>query len=112
MSDEAVADLIEKDKVDILVAMGGHIGGNRLLALARRPAPIQVDYGGLNTTGMEQIDYRISDDLLELPELRQFYTEESVCLPGGLFCYKPPDFAPPLGPPAARQNARYRLRYR
>lgn len=104
MSDEAVADLIEKDKVDVLVAMGGHIGGNRLLALAHKPAPVQVDYGGLNTTGMEQIDYRITDELLDLPQLREFYTEESVCLPGGLFCYKPPDFAPPLGFLAARKN--------
>jgi len=104
MSDEAVADMIERDKVDILVTMGGHIGGNRLVALARKPAPVQVDYGGLNTTGMEQIDYRITDEIIDLPELRQFYTEESVCLPGGLFCYKPPEFAPPIGPLAAKQN--------
>ena len=104
MSDEDLAALIERDRIDILVEIGGHIGGNRLLALARKPAPVQIDYGGVNTTGMEQIDYRITDDLLDVPNLRRFYTEESVCLPGGAYCYKPPDFAPPLGPLAARQN--------
>jgi len=104
MSDEAVAELIEQDGIDILVAIGGHIGDNRLLVMAHKPAPVQVDYGGLNTTGMGQVDYRITDELLDLPELRGFYTEESVCLPGGLFCYKAPDFAPPLAPLAAKQN--------
>jgi len=104
MSDEAVAKLIEQDGIDILVTIGGHIGDNRLLVMAHKPAPVQVDYGGLNTTGMEQVDYRITDELLDLPELRGFYAEESVCLPGGLFCYKPPDFAPPLEPLAAKQK--------
>ncbi|UCE46559.1 MAG: hypothetical protein JSW47_13155, partial [Phycisphaerales bacterium] len=74
-SDESVADLIERDRIDILISIGGHIGGNRLLVLARKPAPVQVDYGGLNTTGMEQVDYRITDDLLDRPQLREFYTE-------------------------------------
>ena len=104
MSDEDVAGLIEQDKIDILVEIGGYVGGNRLLALAYKPAPVQVDFGGLNTTGMEQIDYRITDDMLDLPELRKFYTEESVCLSGGICCYKHPDFAPPIGPPAAKRK--------
>ncbi|MBL7185320.1 MAG: hypothetical protein ISS70_03265 [Phycisphaerae bacterium] len=104
MSDADLAALIERDKIDILVEIGGHIGGNRLLALARKPAPVQIDYGGVNTTGMEQIDYRITDDMLDVPDLRRFYAEESVCLPGGVYCYKPPDFAPPLEPAAAKQN--------
>ncbi len=104
MSDEDLAALIERDKIDILVEIGGHIGGHRLLALAHKPAPVQVDHGGVNTTGMEQIDYRITDDMLDVPDLRRFYAEESVCLPGGAYCYKPPDFAPPLEPLAARQN--------
>ncbi len=104
MSDKDLAALIERDKIDIMVVIGGHVGGNRLLALARKPAPVQVDYGGLNTTGMEQIDYRITDNLLDLPQLRSFYTEESVCLPGGVYCYRPPDFAPPVEPPAAKRN--------
>jgi len=104
VSDQSVAELVEQDRIDVLVAIGGQVGGNRLLVLARKPAPVQVDYGGLNTTGMRQVGYRITDDLLDLPDVHQFYTEELVCLPGGAYCYKPPDFAPPISPLAARQN--------
>ena len=104
VNDAEVADLIQKDKIDILVEIGGHTGNNRLGVLAYKPAPIQVDYGGLSTTGMEQIDYRLTDSLLDPPERHEFYIEESVCLPGGLFCYSPPDFAPPVAPLPAQRN--------
>jgi predicted O-linked N-acetylglucosamine transferase (SPINDLY family) len=54
---------------------------------------------------MEQIDYRFTDSLLDSPETQKFYTEELVYLPGGLFCYKPVDFTPPVAPlPAARKG--------
>ena len=102
--DAEVSDLIQKDKIDILVEIGGHTGNNRLGVLAYKPAPIQVDYGGLSTTGVEQIDYRLTDSLLDPPERHEFYIEESVCLPGGLFCYSPPDFAPPVEPLPAERN--------
>ncbi|MHC4354097.1 MAG: O-linked N-acetylglucosamine transferase, SPINDLY family protein, partial [Planctomycetota bacterium] len=101
---EEVVHLIEQDEIDILVEIGGHTTDNRLGLMAYKPAPIQVDYGGFNTSGMEQIDYRLTDSLLDPPELRRFYIEESVCLPGGLFCYRPPEFAPPVGPLPAKRN--------
>ncbi len=104
IGDSEVADLIQQDKIDILVEIGGHTGDNRLGVLAYKPAPIQVDYGGLNTTGLEQIDYRLTDSLLDPPERHKFYVEESVCLPGGLFCYSPPDFAPSVAPLPAEHN--------
>ena len=62
LSDEALADLVREDQIDILVDLAGHIGGNRLLAFARKPAPIQVTYLGYqNTTGMSAMDYRLTD---------------------------------------------------
>lgn len=104
LDDEEVVRLIERDRIDILVEIGGHTSDNRLGVMAYKPAPIQVDYGGFNTTGMRQIDYRLTDALLDPAELQRFYVEESVYLPGGLFCYKPPEFAPSVGPLPARQN--------
>jgi len=99
MDDEAVAGLIEQDQIDILVDLAGHVGDNRLLVLARKPAPIQVTYLGYpNTTGMQAVDYRLTDTLADPPELQQFYTEELVFLSEGFLCYRPPDFAPPIGP--------------
>src|SRR5262249_51798137 len=62
-SDEAVAGLIRSDAIDILVDLTGHIGGNRMLLFARKPAPIQVTYIGYqNTTGMTAMDYRLTDE--------------------------------------------------
>jgi predicted O-linked N-acetylglucosamine transferase (SPINDLY family) len=101
---EEIAHLIEQDKVDILVALGGHSRDNCLAALAYKPAPIQVDYGGVNTTGMEQVDYRFTDSIIDPPHLRQFYVEESVCLPGGVHWYRPPQDSPLVGPLPAQRN--------
>jgi len=99
LSDTEAAKLIEDDKIDILVDLAGHTAGNRLLVMALKPAPIQVTYLGYDgTTGMEQIDYRLTDALAEPPELQKFYVEELVFLPHGHLCYSPPDFAPPLTP--------------
>ncbi len=98
------ASLIEQDKIDILVEIGGICRGNRLDVLACKPAPIQVDYGGINTSGMEQIDYRLTDSILDPPDLQKFYVEESICLPGGLLAFRPPEVSPVVSPLPAKQN--------
>jgi protein O-GlcNAc transferase len=100
LNDETVAHMIEQDQVDILVDLAGHSRGNRLLVLARKPAPIQVTYLGYpDTTGMEAVDYRFTDGLGDLPQSQQFHTEELVFLPDGFLCYRPADFAPPVASP-------------
>ena len=104
LDDQEASSLIERDEIDILVEIAGHTGNHRLGILAYKPAPIQVDYGGLSTSGMEQIDYRLTDSLLDPPGFDRFYVEESVRLPGGLFCYTPPDYAPPVMPSPVHQN--------
>jgi len=103
-SDEQLAAQIRNDRIDILVDLAGHIGGNRLLTFARKPAPIQVTYIGYqNTTGMTAMDYRLTDERADPPGLTdRYYTEKLVRLPRAFFCYRPPDEAPPIMPlPAA-----------
>jgi predicted O-linked N-acetylglucosamine transferase (SPINDLY family) len=103
-SDETLVNLIERDKIDILVVIGGRVANNRLIATAYKPAPIQVDYGATNTTGMEQIDYRLTDRLLSPPGSEGLSVEELAYLPGGLYCFKPAEDAPAVAPLPALRN--------
>jgi len=104
MSIEAAAQLIEKEQIDILVEIGGHCRDNCLRVVALKPAPIQVDYGGINTSGMKQIDYRLTDRIITPAETERFYVEDSILLPGGIFSYRPPHSSPLVGPLPAKRN--------
>jgi len=106
VGDEAVARIIEQDKIDILVDLAGHTKNNRLPVLAHKPAPVQATYlGYFNTTGMEAIDYILTDNRLAPTEAQKFYTEELFPLPRGYFCYQPLEKAPAVNPlPAAEKG--------
>jgi len=98
LSDLALAERIAADGIDILVDLTGHLEGHRLLAFAHKPAPIQVTYIGYqNTTGMQAMDYRLTDHWSDPPGTTdRFYTEKLVRLPQAFFCYRPSDAAPPV----------------
>ena len=105
LDDKAVVDLIERDEIDILIELSCHTAGNRLSVLACKPAPIQVTYLGYpDTTGLEQIDYRLTDSAAEAEDAQQFHTEELVFLSNGFLCYRPFDYAPPVAPLPALKN--------
>jgi predicted O-linked N-acetylglucosamine transferase (SPINDLY family) len=58
LDDEALAQRIRDDRIDILFDLSGHTSHNRLPMLAMRPAPVQVSWIGYpGTTGMSSIDY-------------------------------------------------------
>lgn len=62
LTDAQAAEQIREDQIDILVDLAGHTGNNRLVILAYKPAPIQVSWLGYpNTTGLDTIDYRLTD---------------------------------------------------
>ncbi len=106
-SDQQASDLVRRDQIDILVDLTGHIcGGKRLLAFARKPAPIQVTYIGYqNTTGMLAMDYRLTDDYADPPGTTDaFYTEKLVRLPRTFFCYLPSRDAPSVNSLPALAN--------
>ena len=99
LSDEEVVERIRQDRIDILVDLAGHWRGHRLGVFASRPAPIQVTYLGYpDTTGLEQMDYRLTDPCADMPDAQRFHTEDLVSLAGGFLCYRPPDDAPVVGP--------------
>jgi protein O-GlcNAc transferase len=91
MADDAAADLIRGDAIDVLVDLAGHTSNNRLLLFARRPAPIQFTYLGYpNTTGMTAIGYRLTDAYADPPASDSLYTEKLIRLPRSFLCYAAP----------------------
>lgn len=111
LSDAQLAEAIRDDRIDILVDLTMHMAGSRLLAFARRPAPVQVTYlAYVGTTGLDTIDYRLTDPYLDPPEQaaaqgasaeREIYSEQSFRLPETYWCYRPPPGTPPVNPPLA-----------
>jgi protein O-GlcNAc transferase len=99
VSDAQAARLVREHGIDILIDLSGHTALNRLGVFARKPAPVQAHWlGYMNTTGMEALDYRITDARLDpRGESDGYYTERLVRLP--LACaFQPPSGCPDVGP--------------
>ena len=96
VDDTALSQIIRRDRIDVLVDLTMHMTGRRLLAFARRPAPVQLcwlAYPG--TTGLETMDYRLSDSFLDPPGTNTgVYSEETIRLPDSFWCYDPLTDAP------------------
>jgi predicted O-linked N-acetylglucosamine transferase (SPINDLY family) len=88
MSDDQAAEMIRGDGIDILVDLNLHMAENRMLLFARKPAPIQVTWLGYpGTTGLETMDYRLTDPYLDPQgEFDEFYSENSLRLPHTFWC--------------------------
>jgi predicted O-linked N-acetylglucosamine transferase (SPINDLY family) len=88
--DDAAAERIRGDRIDILVDLCGHTAGNRLTLFARKPAPIEVSYlGFVGTTGLSAIDYRLTDAIADPPGADDGGTEKLARLPHGVWCFAP-----------------------
>ena len=94
VSDEALAEQIRGDRIDILVDLSGHSAGNKLLAFARKPAPVQITaWGHATGTGMDTMDYFLADPVLVPENERRHFAEEVIDLPCCV-CYEAPAYAP------------------
>ncbi len=100
LDDAAAAQQIVSDEIDVLVDLTGHTARNRLGVFARKPAPVQVTYLGYGTTtGLAEMDYRITDAIADPPEVPWHGSEQLVRLPSGFQGYLPSAQLPEPGPP-------------
>jgi predicted O-linked N-acetylglucosamine transferase (SPINDLY family) len=105
LSDADAARLVRDDQIDILVDLAGHTERNRLGLFCLKPAPVQVSYLGYpNTTGLSQIDYRLTDVWADPPGQEAVHSEKLSRLPKGFLCYGPWEEAPAVKSPPALSN--------
>jgi predicted O-linked N-acetylglucosamine transferase (SPINDLY family) len=106
LSDQALADKIRADRIDVLIDFSGHTGRNRLLTFARKPAPVQASWIGYpGTTGLQAMDYYLADRFLVPPgQAENQFTEKLAYLPA-CSAFSPYPASPPVnGLPAFRNG--------
>ncbi|MEI7379280.1 MULTISPECIES: FkbM family methyltransferase [Pectobacterium] len=98
ISNDSLAKIIREDEVDILFDLCGYNANSRMLTLLQGPAPIQIKWvGGLiSSTGLETMDYLLSDPVETPAGVDALYTEKLIRLPDDYICYDPPHYLPPL----------------
>ncbi len=104
-TDQALAERIAADQIDILVDLAGHTARNRLLTFARKPAPLQVSWiGYFDTTGLEAIDCRIADAHSVPVEAERWFVERVERLPRSSNCFAHPPAPEPAPPPCVERG--------
>ena len=98
MDDRALAERVIADEIDILIDLAGHTADNRLKMFGRRVAPIQMTWVGYPaTSGLKQMDYRVSDSMADPPGddasggTDHLCSEKILRLAGCFLCYTPPN---------------------
>ncbi len=104
--DSALAAKVAADGVHVMIDLAGYTDGGRLAAFARRLAPVQATYlGYCTTTGIQAMDYLLTDDVLDPPGLTEsHYTERLLRLGPVLATYTPPPLDVKIGPLPMLQN--------
>jgi protein O-GlcNAc transferase len=81
LDNPSAARRIATDNLDILVDLMGHSGSSRPGILLYKPAPVIVTHlGSHGPVGLQQVDFKLSDDEVDLPDVGQYQIERSLPL--------------------------------
>lgn len=102
MDNQAAAERIAGDELDILVDLKGYTSHARVEIMASRPCPIQVNYLGFpGTMGADFMDYIVADSFI-IPEGHEaWYSEKIIYLP---HCYQVNDDRREIAKPKSRSD--------
>ncbi len=105
LDDDRLCALIEELEVDILVELSGHTAFNRLSAVARKPAPVQVSWLGYpGSLGLSAMDWRFSDPVTDPPEADALGFERIWRLEKGFLTFWPLMSDLPVAEPPFRRK--------
>ena len=91
------AKTIQENNIDILVDLNGLTGDARPEIIRYKPAPIIISWlGSLTTTGLEEVDYIISDKYVFLEKYRKCFVEKPLLLETGMHLHDSKRLVGPL----------------
>ena len=106
LDDEALARRARELGIDIVIDLGGHGDAARMAACARRLAPVQIKWVGMqnHSSGLPEMDWFLTDRWETPPALESLYSERLLRMPDGYVCYSAPAHAPDVAPAPALRN--------
>lgn len=106
LDDLAAAQRIAADRLDVLVDLMSHSGGARPGILVHKPAPLIVGHLGLHgALGLRQADYRVTDDVADLPDAGAWQIEQPLPMDGAVIPIRRLGAAPMSAPPPRPEGA-------
>ena len=99
-TDTQLAAQIHADRIDILVDLGLHTAHNRLVAFARKPAPIQVSWLGLSRTARGRDNRLLAHRSFSSSHrkwMSRSWASRPFRLPNAWSCYAAPEGSPGVG---------------
>ena len=99
-------NIIRGDDIDIVFDLCGYNSNSRMETMQLAPAPLLIKWvGGLiSSTGLETMDYLLSDSV-ETPEWADaLYTEKLIRMPDDYICYDPPFYLPAINDNPFKKN--------
>lgn len=106
ISDQKIAELIQRDRIDVLIELSGHTAGGSPVTVHLKPAPVQISYlGYVNITGLDAVDARIVDSTTDpADECGSEGPERLVRIDPCFLCLRPPSAMPPVRPVGAKED--------
>lgn len=81
LSEQKARELIQHQHYDVIIECNGYTGGSGISLLAERCAPVQCHYIGYHaSTGLDTIDYFISDSYILSPSVVQQLSEKPLIM--------------------------------
>jgi len=89
LSEHEAAARIAADELDLLVDLATHTRGSRPGILALKPARVQVTHvASAGPVGLSTIDFKLTDDYADLPEMGAFQLEAFLPMAGCVYPYR------------------------
>jgi len=83
LENRAAAQAIAQDRLDVLIDLMGHSGSSRPGILLYKPAPVIVTHlGSHGAVGLQQVDFKLGDKHVDLPDAAEYQIETPLSLDG------------------------------